>query len=144
MIDFKWGFTWRVCFVFIKKAKHLSYNILYVITVMFLILHINDKNMWFKWYLNKFLLRIPNITLFKSPKQSLGDLLFLLRFFLLSLPNKVWRLIVFAPFLLIIIIILILILILLSFRAPWTCPRQISGTTGQNFMKHGGVIDICF
>jgi hypothetical protein len=23
-------------------------------------------------------------------------------------------------------------------------PRQISGTTGQKFMKHGGVIDICF
>jgi hypothetical protein len=53
---------------------------------------------------------------------------------LLSLPNNVWRLIVFAPFLLIIIIIIILILllvlvILLSFRAPWTCPWQISGTT---------------
>ena len=64
----------------------------------------------------------------------------------LSLPNNVWRLIVFAPFLIIIIIILILILIiiLLSFRAPWTCPRQISGTTGQNFMTLGGVIDICF
>jgi hypothetical protein len=30
----------------------------------------------------------------------------------------------------------------LSFRGPWTCPRQISGTTGQNFMKLGGVIDI--
>jgi hypothetical protein len=30
------------------------------------------------------------------------------------------------------------------FRAPWTCPRQISGTTRQNFMKLGGVIDICF
>jgi hypothetical protein len=38
----------------------------------------------------------------KSPKQSLGDLLFLLRF-LLSLQNNVWRLIVFAPFLIIII-----------------------------------------
>ena len=37
----------------------------------------------------------------KSPKQSLGDLLFLLRFLLLllSLPNNIWRLIVFAPFL---------------------------------------------
>ena len=46
--------------------------------------------------------------LIKSPKQSLGDLLFLLRFlllFLLSLPNNVWRLIVFAPFLIIFIII---------------------------------------
>ena len=32
----------------------------------------------------------------------------------------------------------------LSFRGIWTCPRQISGTTGQNFMKLGGVIDICF
>ena len=40
---------------------------------------------------------------------------------LLSLPNNVWRLIVFAPFLIIIIIILVLVLvlvILLSFRAP--------------------------
>ena len=36
---------------------------------------------------------------------------------LLSLPNNVWRLIVFAPFLIIIIIILVLVL-LLSFRAP--------------------------
>ena len=57
---------------------------------------------------------------------------------LLSLPNNVWRLIVFAPFLIIIIILF------LSFRGPWTCPRQILGTTGQNFMKLGGVIDICF
>ena len=62
--------------------------------------------------------------LIKSPKQSLGDLLFLLRFlllflFLLSLPNNVCRLIVFAPFLIIIIIIILLVLvILLSFRAP--------------------------
>ena len=32
----------------------------------------------------------------------------------------------------------------LSFHGTWTCPRQISGTTGQNFMKLGGVIDICF
>ena len=79
--------------------------------------------------------------LIKSSKQSLGDLLFLLRFLLLSLPNNVWRLIVFAPFLIIIFIIIILIL---SFRKTWTCPRQISGTTGQNFMKLGGVIDICF
>jgi hypothetical protein len=39
--------------------------------------------------------------LIKSPKQSLGDLLFLLRFLLLSLPNDVGRLIVFAPFLII-------------------------------------------
>ena len=36
---------------------------------------------------------------------------------LLSLPNNVWRLIVFAPFLIIIIILLVLA-ILLSFRAP--------------------------
>jgi hypothetical protein len=37
----------------------------------------------------------------------------------LSLPNNVWRLIVFAPFLIIIIIIIVLVLvILLSFRAP--------------------------
>jgi hypothetical protein len=34
--------------------------------------------------------------------------------------------------------------ILLSFRGPWTCPRQISGTTRQNFKKLGGVIDISF
>jgi hypothetical protein len=33
---------------------------------------------------------------------------------------------------------------ILSFREAWTCPRQISGTTGQNFIKLGGVIDICF
>jgi hypothetical protein len=51
--------------------------------------------------------------------------------------TKFGRLSVFAPF-------LIIILFLLSFRGPWTCPRQISGTTGQNFMKLGGVIDICF
>jgi hypothetical protein len=38
----------------------------------------------------------------------------------------------------------IILILLLSFHAPWTCPRQISGTTGQNFMKLGGVIDICF
>jgi hypothetical protein len=38
----------------------------------------------------------------------------------------------------------ILFLFLLSFRGPWTCPWQISGTTGQNFMKLCGVIDICF
>jgi hypothetical protein len=44
---------------------------------------------------------------------------------------------VFAPFLL-------FILFLLSFRGPWTCSRQISGTTGQNLVKLGGVIDICF
>ena len=37
----------------------------------------------------------------------------------LNLPNNVWRLIVFAPFLIIIIIIIVLVLvILLSFRAP--------------------------
>jgi hypothetical protein len=57
----------------------------------------------------------------KSPKQRLGDLLFLLRF-LSSLPNKVWEtycflggLIVFAPFHIIIFIFIIIILIL-SFR----------------------------
>jgi hypothetical protein len=43
-----------------------------------------------------------------------------------------------APFL--IIIIIIIILFLLSFRGPWTCPRQISGTTEHNFMKLCGVI----
>ena len=77
----------------------------------------------------KFLMKFFPTLIIKSPKQKFG------------------RLIVFAPFLIIIILILILILILLlllSFRAPWTCPRQISGTTGQNFMKLGGVIDICF
>ena len=58
--------------------------------------------------------------LIKSPKQT-----------------KFGRLIVFAPF-------LIIILILPSFRGPWTCPRQISGTTGQNFMNLCGIIDICF
>ena len=39
-------------------------------------------------------------------------------FILLSLPNNVWRLIVFAPFLIIIIIIIILFLFLSFF--PWT------------------------
>ena len=73
-----------------------------------------------------------------------STLYYLLSIVLLSLPNNVWRLIVFAPFLIIIIIIILVLVILLSFRAPWTCPRQISGTTGQNFMKLGGVIDICF
>ena len=37
---------------------------------------------------------LPHFFIFKSPKQSLGDLLFLLHFFsllLLSLPNKVWE-----------------------------------------------------
>ena len=57
---------------------------------------------------------------------------------LLSLPNKVWDTYCFAPFL------IIILFILLSFFGTWTCPRQISGTTGQNFMKLGGVIDICF
>ena len=42
----------------------------------------------------------------KSPKTTFGDLMFLLRFLLLSLPNNVWRLIVFAPFLIIIFIII--------------------------------------
>ena len=77
-----------------------------------------------------------------APKQSLGDILCLLRF-LLSVPIKVWenyceRLIVFAPFLIIIkspklivfapfliiififinIILILLLLFLLSFRGP--------------------------
>jgi hypothetical protein len=43
---------------------------------------------------------------------GVGDLLFLLCFLLLSLPNNVWRLIVFAPFIIIIII---------------TSPRLLSG-----------------
>ena len=56
----------------------------------------------------------------KSPKQLLlfGELLFLLRFLLL----------LFFSF--------------LSFRSTCTCPRQISGTTEQNFMKLSGVIDM--
>ena len=46
------------------------------------------------------------------------------------------RLIVFALFLIIILIIVILFLLfLLSFFGTWTCPWQISGTTGQNFMN---------
>ena len=68
---------------------------------------------------------------------------------LLSLPNLIGRLIVFAPFLIIIfiiilILIIIILILILSFRGPLTCPRQISGTTGQNFVKLGGVIDIYF
>ena len=42
-----------------------------------------------------------------------------------------------------IISIIIIIIIILSFFATWTCPQQIWGTTGQNFMTLGGVIDIC-
>jgi hypothetical protein len=41
-------------------------------------------------------------------------------------------------------ILVLILLFLLSFFGTWTCPRQISVTTGQNFMKLGGVIDICF
>jgi hypothetical protein len=41
-------------------------------------------------------------------------------------------------------LLLLLFFSFLSFRGPWTFPRQISGTTGQNFMKLGGVIDIYF
>ena len=61
----------------------------------------------FSIYVNKIhtkmILSILNVII-KSPKQSLGDLLFLLRFLfllLLSLPNNIGRLIVFAPFLII-------------------------------------------
>ena len=45
---------------------------------------------------------LPFLTIYLSLPNSLGDLLFLLRFLLLSLPNNVWRLLVFAPFLIII------------------------------------------
>ena len=41
-------------------------------------------------------------------------------------------------------IIIIIIIIILSFFATWRCPRQIWGTTGQNFMQLVGVIDMCF
>jgi hypothetical protein len=76
-------------------------------------------------------LRILLFPVIKSPKR---DLLFLLSF-LLSLPNNVWRLIVFAPFLIIIIYYYYYYSsFFLSFRATWTSPRQISETTGQNFM----------
>ena len=57
---------------------------------------------------------------------------------LLSLPNKVWDTYCFCS------VSIIILFILLSFFCTWTCRRQISGTTGQNFMKLGGVIDICF
>jgi hypothetical protein len=40
--------------------------------------------------------------------------------------------------------IIIHLYVILSLFGTWTCPRQISGNTGQNFMKLGGVIDICF
>jgi hypothetical protein len=72
------------------------------------------------------------VNIIKSPKQRLGDLLFLLRFFLSII------------IIIIIIIIILFLLFLLVFFGTWTCPRQISGTTGQNFMKLGGVIDIWF
>jgi hypothetical protein len=82
--------------------------------------------------------------------------LFLLRF-LLSLPNNVWRLIVFAPFLTkspkqrletycfcsvsCYYYYYYYSPFFLSFFGTWTCPLQISGSTRQNFMKLGGVID---
>ena len=70
------------------------------------------------------------VCVIKSPKQHLGDLLFLLRFLLLLL-----LLFSSSSFFL---------SFFLSFRGTWTCPQQISGTTGQNVMKLSGVIDICF
>ena len=45
---------------------------------------------------------LPFLTIYLSLPNCLGDLLFLLRFLLLSFPNNVWRLIVFTPFLIII------------------------------------------
>ena len=87
------------------------------------------------------------------------------RFRLLSLPNNVWRLIVFAPFLIIKSPKLSLpntycfcsvsyyyFSYYYSYSSSFSpfFPRtmnlswQISGTTGKNFMKLGGVIDICF
>jgi hypothetical protein len=50
-----------------------------------------------------------NLTIMKSPKQRLETYCFCSVF-----------------------IIIIIILFLLSFFGTWTCPRQISGTTGQN------------
>jgi hypothetical protein len=51
--------------------------------------------------------------------------------------GHVWRLIVFAPFLIIIYYYYYFYyyyfsLFFLSFREPWTCPRQISGTTNHS------------
>ena len=144
---------WQLRSIFTEVVVHHDINVLLFILLeipslpIFLFLltlfaHLvwnTEFNVWRLIVFAPFLIIIIIIIIIKSPKQSLGDLLFLLRFlllFLLSLSNNVWKLIVFAPFLIIILI--------LSFREAWTCPRQISGTTGQNFMKLGGVIDICF
>jgi hypothetical protein len=75
----------------------------------------------------------------------------------LSLPNNVWRLIVFAPFLIIIkspkqrletycFCSVSSYYYSYSYYSPFfPCTMNLSsGTTGQNFMKLGGVIDICF
>jgi hypothetical protein len=66
----------------------------------------------------------------------------------LSLPNKVWEIclgdLLFLLCFLLLLLLLFSFFFLLSFRGPRTCPWQISGTTGQNFMKLCGVIDICF
>ena len=62
----------------------------------------------------------------------------------LSLPNNVWRLIVFAPFLIIIIIILVLVLLL-----SYPCTMNLSTADLGNYRTEFhetwcGVIDICF
>ena len=115
-----------------------------------------------------------------SPKRSVADILCLLRFLLLWLPNvvcetyyfcsvikspnEVWRLIVFAPFLLLLIIImapkrslwdillllsffllLLFLLFLLFCRLPHFflphqfCPARFSEMPWSNFMKPVGI-----
>jgi hypothetical protein len=72
------------------------------------VVNINVRN--FSFPIGFYLLSLPN---------SLGDLLFLLRFLLLFF----------------IIIIILLFLFLLSFHGPWTCPRQISAIRVNVYMK---------
>ena len=50
-------------------------------------------------------------------------------------PSNVWETFRNSILLLSYLVIIIIIIILLSFFVTWTCPWQISGTTGQNFMK---------
>ena len=119
------------------KGRHLLYvtKTIHLLMIFFWYC-LQNMNVWHNGWLIPWKIQEREITS-TSGKQSNIHLIHSLCSVLLSLPNNVWRLIVFAPFLIIIIIII------LSFFGTWTCPRQISGTTGQNFMKLGGVIDIC-
>jgi hypothetical protein len=81
-----------------------------------------------------------NLTIMKSPKPATDTIYPHIKFWKWQTSWKFWKCRI-APLM---VTYHYVKFIILSFRAPWTCPRQISGTIGQNFMKLGGVIDICF